>query len=86
MRQPKFNARSYTPREVCDLSVADINRAFRAVDESHLFPINGRFNVTERAIRRIRVVLSRFGANTGGYEYCLMLENEISNIVNDPRI
>jgi hypothetical protein len=59
-------------------NIAAINRAFRAADESHLYPINGAFNATERAIRRVR----RLGFVTGGYEYCAVLESVISEIVN----
>ena len=33
---------------------AAINKAFRAADESHLWPINNRFDATERAIRAVR--------------------------------
>lgn len=59
-------------------NIAAINRAFRDADESHLYPINGSFNATERAIRRVR----RLGLVTGGYEYCAVLESTISEIVN----
>ncbi len=59
-------------------NIAAINRAFRAADESHLWPVNGAFDVTERAIRRAR----RLGLVTGGYEYCATLEAIISEIVN----
>jgi hypothetical protein len=56
-----------------------INAYWRAYDTSHKWPINGRFNVTERAIRR----LHRTGVYThGGLEYFLALEHTISHIVN----
>lgn len=78
-----FNPRLYSYEEVRDLSVRDINRAFRKNDESHLWPICGKFNATERAIRRLRKWYHDYGErNMGGYEYCLSLEREISNIVN----
>ena len=32
----------------------EIRKKFRAQDESHLWPVCGRFNVTERAIRKVR--------------------------------
>ena len=55
-----------------------INNFFRLKDDSNLYPIFGRFNATERAIRRIR----RNFPGLEGLEYYLTLENEISNIVN----
>lgn len=58
----------------------EINAYFRANDTSHQWPICNKFNVTERAIRRIRRI---YGTNNGGYEYFHMLGTEISNIVNN---
>ena len=63
-----------------EMSIREINRHFRNEDESHLFPICGKFNVTERAIRKVR----KQGLN-GGLEYYLALEAEIGRIVNDER-
>ena len=61
---------------------AIINRLFRRQDESHLYPVSGRFDATERAIRRLRR-LDRDGACIGdALEYALALEGEISAIVN----
>lgn len=61
---------------------AAINREFRRQDESHLWPISGRFNATERAIRRLQRE-AREGLCIGdGLEYALSLEAEISRIVN----
>ena len=60
---------------------AAINKAFRAADESHLWPINNRFDATERAIRAVR----RFMRDAGelvGLEYAYTLEAELSRIVN----
>ena len=72
--------------EICEMSIRQINAYFRRNDESHLWPVLGRFNVTERAIRRIRR-LRRMGMEVNsGYEYYLTLEREISEIVNDPRL
>lgn len=59
-----------------------INAAFRDQDESHLYPINGRFNATERAIRRTRKHFRDCGMACTGLEYCLALDGEISRIVN----
>ncbi|MBR3398586.1 MAG: hypothetical protein IKH08_02275 [Prevotella sp.] len=67
------------PKNVNEMSVRQINAYFRKNDESHLWPICGRFNATERAIRRVR----RMGlAGYGGLEYYLTVEREISEIVN----
>jgi hypothetical protein len=59
-----------------------INAAFRAVDDSHLFPINGEFNATERAIRWYRRVYFTANGPCSNYEYILGLENVISRYVN----
>jgi len=59
-----------------------INKLFRLQDESHLFPINGKFNVTERSIRRINQI-ERYNGTLNNLEYCYSLEGEMSNIVND---
>lgn len=61
-----------------EMSVREINRHFRNEDESDKWPIYGKFNVTERAIRKVR----KQGLN-GGLEYYLALEAEIGRIVND---
>lgn len=68
--------------DVTDMSVRQINQLFREHDESHLWPICGRFNATERAIRRVREVMRSNGA-TGGFEYALLLDEEIGKIVNE---
>jgi len=65
-------------------NVRAINRLFREQDESHLFPINGRFNVTERAIRRVRT-LARHNGALAGLEYAYAIDWEISEIVNDEK-
>lgn len=64
-----------------DWSIRKINAAFRAADESHLYPINGRFDATERAIRRVRKLMQANGS-MGGLEYAYVLDSEISRIVN----
>ena len=63
-----------------EMSIREINRHFRNEDESDKWPICGKFNVTERAIRKVR----KQGLN-GGLEYYLALEAEIGRIVNDER-
>ena len=67
--------------DVTDMSVRQINQLFRKHDESRKWPICGRFNATERAIRRLRKVMRCNGA-TGGFEYALMLDDAIGRIVN----
>lgn len=72
--------------EIYEMSIRKINALFRKNDESRLYPICGRFNVTERAIRRIRQRRREGLCVNEGLEYYLTLENEIREIVNDPRL
>ena len=65
-----------------EMSIRQINAYFRENDESHLWPICGRFNATERAIRRIRRLRQQGLCVYPGLEYYLTLEQEISDIVN----
>ena len=74
-------AAKYFGVDVTDMNIRQINALFRRHDESHLWPVCGRFNVTERAIRRLRKAL-RCNGETGGFEYALMLDEEIGIIVN----
>ena len=74
------------PRNVDDMSIRQINAYFRQHDESRLWPVCGRFNATERAIRRIRRARRQGMCVSPGLEYYLTLENEITEIVNDPRL
>ena len=61
-------------------SIRQINAYFRANDESHKWPICGKFDATERAIRRLR----KLGMYpNGGAEYFLALDSEISRVVNN---
>ena len=74
------------PRNVNEMSVRQIDKYFREHDESHKWPICGKFNVTERAIRISRR-MRRDGLEVyPGLEYYLHLEAIISNIVNDPKL
>ena len=57
-----------------------VNKKYRAEDQSHLWPICGKFNVTERAIRRVRK-LERCGLVIG--DYSEELDFQISEIVNN---
>lgn len=68
-----------------EMSIREINRHFRNEDESEKFPICGKFNVTERAIRKIREQKRQGMCINDGLEYYLALEAEIGRIVNDER-
>ena len=68
-----------------DMSIREINKYFRNEDESDKFPICGKFNVTERAIRRIRKQRREGMIINEGLEYYLALEAEISDIVNNEK-
>ena len=67
--------------EIQNGSKRQINAYFRANDESHLWPICNQFDVTERAIRRLRRLDDGCLAD-GGLEYFIALDAEISRIVN----
>ena len=62
-----------------------INRLFRRQDDSGKWPISGKFNVTERAIRKARWFERETGCAMAGLEYGLFIEMETSRIVNDER-
>ena len=68
-----------------EMSIREINRHFRNEDESDKFPICGKFNVTERAIRKLREYRRQGMVINEGLEYYLALEAEIGNIVNDEK-
>jgi hypothetical protein len=65
-------------------NIRAINAKYRYQDESRLYPILGRFNVTERAIRQARK-FQRDSSAVYGLEYCYLLEQLMSAIVNDSR-
>lgn len=58
-----------------------INAAFRSIDDSKKWLINGRFSATERAINRLKRI--RRAVPMYGLEYCYALEAMISKIVNE---
>ena len=61
----------------------DVNKLFMAQDDSHLWPVCGRFNVTRRAINRIRR-LEREGMILDDLlAYALTIEQVSSEIVNN---
>ena len=68
-----------------EMSIREINRHFRNEDDSDKWPICGKFNVTERAIRKLREYRRQGMEINEGLEYYLALEAEIGNIVNDER-
>jgi hypothetical protein len=63
-------------------NIKAINRLYRKQDESHLYPINGRFDATERAIRKARAFQRESGA-VYGLEYAYLIESMLSDIVNN---
>ena len=74
--------KTYSLYEVQGMSKRTINKHFRTTDDSKLWPICGKFNATERAIRRVRRFQAQTGTSIEGLEYWLALESELSNIVN----
>lgn len=63
------------------MSKREIRRIFREHDESAKWPVCGRFNVTERAIRRV-ARMEREGGRLSSVEYAYALDRTISAIVN----
>lgn len=77
------NLENLSDSQINGLSVRQINALFRRHDDSHLWPICGRFNATDRAVRRLQRC-RRAGLDVApGLEYYLALEREISEIVNN---
>lgn len=70
------------PKNANEMSVREINKYFRNNDESHKWPICGRFNVTERAIRKLRKLRHDGLDVSPGLEYFLSLDRLIGEIVN----
>lgn len=62
-----------------------IKKKFRDWDESYLYPIRGRFNATHRAICRVSR-MEKVNGKLYGMELIYAIDNEISNIVNDPNL
>lgn len=62
----------------------EVNEMFYKQDDSHLWPIRGRFNVTKRAIGRIRRA-ERDGLQLDDLlAYALTIEQVTTEIVNNP--
>lgn len=68
--------------EINEMSIRQINDYFRSIDESDLWPVCGKFNATEKAIKRLRKRRREGMEINPGLEYYLALEGEISAIVN----
>ena len=58
---------------------------FRSVDQSNLYPVHNRFNITNRVIRNLWKFERDYG-QISGIELIYFIESEISRIVNDPNI
>ena len=66
-----------------ELTRRSINKKLRAKDDSHLWPINGAFNATDRAIARIARQEKQGMVIDDIESYKAAVEQEISNIVNN---
>jgi hypothetical protein len=66
-------------------NIRAINKLFLGQDESHLWPISGKFNATRRAIRTARKIRAEFHEPIEGLEYCILLDSVISEIVNNDK-
>ncbi|MCP4648605.1 MAG: hypothetical protein GY853_00810 [PVC group bacterium] len=77
MKLAEGKAKSDTPLAVR----RQITKLFHKQDDSYLWPVCSRFNVTRRAICRIRKV-ERVCGPFSPLEYALLLEDESSRIVN----
>lgn len=60
-----------------------VNREMRQNDESHLWPICGKFSVAERSIRQARNYLREGVGCDSAEEYRALLDDLESAIVND---
>ena len=68
--------------QLTSADIRRINADLRARDESHLWPISGEFNATERAIRRTRNSMALGLTIDDPESYRAVVESEISRIVN----
>lgn len=80
--------------EAADLAYGDeyttanarkLNWQMRLVDQSYMYPIRGRFNATDRAIRRAQLFARENGVWDNAGSYVNFVDQEIGIIVNDPR-
>jgi hypothetical protein len=63
-------------------SLISINKMMRSRDDSHLYPIHGAFNATDRAIRWFRRSYFPSNGPCSNLEYALGLELKITEYVN----
>lgn len=63
----------------------EVNILYKQQDNSNLWPIHGKFNVTKRAINRIRKAEREGLIFDDLLSYALTLEAEMSEIVNNER-
>jgi len=69
-----------SPEKLDTMTIRQINRLFRLHDESQLWPVKGRFNATNRAIKRLQRY--EYVAYRGeGAAYADTLDAEISQII-----
>ena len=67
-------------------SFAGVRRLMHRTDESHLWPIKGRFNGTTRAVRRVNQAMRDGLVIDTPLEYYAAIDAELSRIVNDPNL
>jgi len=60
-----------------------IFKHYRGIDESHLYPVIGDFDVTQRSIERLYRFEREYGQRLYGLELCLWLDTQMSKIVNN---
>ena len=63
--------------------IREVNMIARLADDSQLWPVRGRFNVTERAIRQARKVRAECGECYDRQQYEELLADLVAAIVND---
>ena len=61
----------------------DVDKLFIAQDDSNLWPVCGKFNVTKRAINRVKRLEHEGLELDDLLSYALTLENIMSEIVNN---
>jgi hypothetical protein len=61
-----------------------INKLYCNQDESHLWPIRGKFFATHVAIERAQKFMNETGEYLTGIEYSLLIDSILSEIVNNP--
>lgn len=64
-------------------NTAAINRFFREQDESDLYPFCGRFNATERAIRKVRREFAECGIPCTGLQYAQAIDATLDRLTAD---